>query len=108
MATCGTRACFHGAYSDRDKAERKADARKGQVLKRKVRGSVRYIVVTQRKGWRVKLGKVLLYGAAGLAVAVFGVALLKKWKAGSIPGAPAVTYSGGLDKSGAGAGVEYS
>ena len=48
MATCGTRACFHGAYSDKDKAERKAEARKGRVLKRKIRGSVRYIVVTER------------------------------------------------------------
>jgi len=55
----------------------------------------------------VKIGKVLLYGAAGLAVAALGVALFKKW-AGRVPGAPAVTYSGGLDKSGAGAGVEYS
>jgi hypothetical protein len=50
MATCGTRACFHGAYSKEEKAERKAEARGGRVLKRKVRGSVRYIVVTQRKG----------------------------------------------------------
>lgn len=49
MATCGTKACFHGAYSDRDKAERKAETRKGRVLKRKIRGSVRYIVVTQRE-----------------------------------------------------------
>ena len=48
MATCGTRACFHGAYSEKEKAERKADARKGQVIKRKIRGSVRYVVVTQR------------------------------------------------------------
>ena len=48
MATCGTRACFHGAYSDKDKAERKAESRGGRVLKRKVRGSVCYIVVTAR------------------------------------------------------------
>jgi len=48
MAHCGTRACFHGAYSDKEKAERKAEARRGQVLKRKVRGSVRYIVVTKK------------------------------------------------------------
>jgi hypothetical protein len=48
MASCGTRACFHGAYSDKDKAERKAEARNGQVLKRRVRGSVRYIVVTKK------------------------------------------------------------
>lgn len=46
MAHCGVRACFHGAYSDRDKAERKAEARGGRVLKRKIRGSVRYVVVT--------------------------------------------------------------
>lgn len=50
MATCGSRACFHGAYSDNEKAERKAEARRGQVLKRRIRGSVRYVVVTQRKG----------------------------------------------------------
>jgi hypothetical protein len=50
MATCGTRACFHGAYSDKEKAERKAAARNAQVLKRRIRGSVRYVVVTQRKG----------------------------------------------------------
>lgn len=46
MAHCGVRACFHGAYSDREKAERKAEARGGRVLKRKIRGSVRYVVVT--------------------------------------------------------------
>jgi hypothetical protein len=50
VATCGSRACFHGAYSDKDKAERKAETRKGQVLKRRIRGSVRWVVVTQRKG----------------------------------------------------------
>ena len=50
MATCGTKACFHGAYSDKEKAERKAESRNGRVLKRRVRGSVRYVVVTQRKG----------------------------------------------------------
>lgn len=48
MATCGTRACFHGAYSDKEKAERNADSRKGRVLKCKIRGSVRYVVVTER------------------------------------------------------------
>ena len=48
MATCGTRACFHGAFSDKDKAERKADAVQGQVIKRKIRGSVRHVVVTPR------------------------------------------------------------
>jgi hypothetical protein len=48
MATCGTRACFHGAYSDKAKAERKAESRGGQVLKRRVRGSVRYVVVTKK------------------------------------------------------------
>jgi len=49
MATCGTRACFHGAYTNKDKAERKAEARGGRVLKRKVRGGVRYVVVTPRE-----------------------------------------------------------
>lgn len=48
MATCGTRACFHGAYSDKAKAERKAESRNGQVLKRRVRGGVRYIVITKK------------------------------------------------------------
>jgi hypothetical protein len=46
---CGMRACFHGAYSDREKAERKAEARNGRVLKRKVRGGVRYVVITEKK-----------------------------------------------------------
>lgn len=46
MATCGTRACFHGAYADREKAERKAETRGGRVIKRKIRGSVRYVVIT--------------------------------------------------------------
>lgn len=48
MATCGVKACFHGAFRDKDKAERRAEARRGQVLKRRVRGSVRYIVVTKK------------------------------------------------------------
>jgi hypothetical protein len=48
MATCGTKACFHGAFSSKEKAERRAESRRGQVLKRKVRGGVRYIVVTKK------------------------------------------------------------
>lgn len=46
MATCGNRACFHGAYADRERAERKAEARNGRVLKRKIGKKVRYVVVT--------------------------------------------------------------
>jgi len=49
MARCGIRACFHGAYSDKRKAEGKAEARGGRVLKRKIRGSTRYVVVTGKR-----------------------------------------------------------
>ncbi len=49
MARCGVRACFHGAYKDRERAERKAETREGRVIKRKIRGSVRYVVITGKR-----------------------------------------------------------
>lgn len=52
MATCGRRMCFHGAFSTRAKAERKARQRGGEVIERYIRGSGRRFVVMTQKGRR--------------------------------------------------------
>jgi len=43
----------------------------------------------------VKVGRVLLYGAAGLAAALLGVALLKKWQARGARGVSGIVGASG-------------
>ena len=50
MATCGERACFHGAYKSRETARRKAESIGGRVLKRRIQGQDRFVVVTEKSG----------------------------------------------------------
>lgn len=43
---CGNLQCFHGAFSSEEKAKRKKDQR---IVRRYIRGSRRYIVLTPKK-----------------------------------------------------------
>ena len=43
----------------------------------------------------MKVGKVLLYGAAGFAAALFGVVLLKKWQARGSRGVSGIVGASG-------------
>lgn len=55
MAGPGSQVCFHGAFNDRAAAERKAEARGGRVLKRRVNGKVRYLVISPLSSSCVRL-----------------------------------------------------
>lgn len=48
MATCGERACFHGGFKSREAARRKAESVGGRVLKRRIQGQDRFVVVTEK------------------------------------------------------------
>lgn len=43
---CGDTVCFHGSFARKSDAEAKAKQRGGNVIRRRIRGSIRYVVVT--------------------------------------------------------------
>lgn len=45
---CGDSVCFHGSFSSKVKAERKAERVRGSVIRRRIRDSIRYVVLTPK------------------------------------------------------------
>jgi hypothetical protein len=49
MAASGRKVKFHGAFKSKRAARQKESSREGSfILKRRIRGKVRYLVVTER------------------------------------------------------------
>lgn len=50
MAKKGRRVTFHGAFKSKERAVRKERAVHGFIERKTMRGSIRYVVMTRRKG----------------------------------------------------------